>query len=262
MDAGIAGQRFVVTGASGGIGGAISRALHREGAGVVIHYHRNRAAASRLADELGPPSLCAGADLTRESEVHELFAAACAAGPIDGIVVNAGIWEPADVPLHEMTLAQWQRTMAADLTSAFLTCRAFLRHLAARRAQHAAIVLIGSTAGRFGEAGHADYAAAKAAMTHGMTASLKNEIVRLVERGRVNCVSPGWVRTPMAATALADPTRVARATATVAMRKVADPDDIARACVFLCSDRLAGHVTGAVLPVDGGMEGRLLHPFA
>jgi NAD(P)-dependent dehydrogenase (short-subunit alcohol dehydrogenase family) len=178
--------------------------------------------------------------------------------PLDGVVVNAGIWVEEDVPLHTMTLAQWEGTLAADLTSAFLTCRGFLRHLAALPRDDASIVLVASTAGLFGEAGHADYAAAKAAMAHGLTASLKNEIVALAPRGRVNCVCPGWVRTPMAEPALADPATLEHATATMALRKVAEPEDVARAVVYLSSAALSGHVSGTILPVAGGMEGRLL----
>jgi len=119
---------------------------------------------------------------------------------------------------------------------------------------------VSSTAAVFGEANHADYAAAKAGMAYGLTHSLKNEIVRLAPLGRVNCVCPGWTDTPMAAGHTDDPAAVHRATATMALRKVARPEDIAAAIVFLTSDRLAGHISGAVLTIAGGMEGRLLHP--
>ncbi len=203
----------------------------------------------------------AQADLTAESDVDRLFTTATGRATLDGIVVNAGIWIEEELPVHEMELAQWNRTIASDLTSAFLTCRGYLRHVAESRPDAASIVLIGSTAGLFGEANHADYAAAKAALAHGMTATLKNEIVRLCARGRVNCVCPGWVRTPMAEPALADPRVVETATCTMAMRKIAEPEDVARVAVFLSSHVLAGHVTGTIVPVDGGMEGRLLHPF-
>jgi len=188
-----------------------------------------------------------------------MFAAALAdAGKLDGIVVNAGIWIAEDAPVHEMTLAQWEKTLATNLTGAFLSCRGFMRHLAGVPREEASIVLIGSTAGLVGEAGHADYAAAKAAMTYGLMKSLKNEIVTLVPRGRVNCVCPGWVATEMAQAALADPEVVRRATSTMSLKKVAEPEDVARAVVYLCSSALSGHVSGAILPVHGGMEGRLL----
>jgi 3-oxoacyl-[acyl-carrier protein] reductase len=213
-------------------------------------------------EELGEDRTQAfAADVGDEAAVDQLYQQVLDWRPqLDGIVVNAGIWITEDVPVHRMELTQWERTMRDDLTSTFLTCRGFLRHLASAPRERASIVMISSTAGLFGEENHADYSAAKAAMAHGLTASLKNEIVRLAPRGRVNCVCPGWVLTPMAAAALAGPEDIAAATHTVAMRKVARPEEIARSVVFLSSAELAGHITGSVLPVTGGMEGRLLHP--
>ncbi|MCB0215117.1 MAG: SDR family oxidoreductase [Chloroflexi bacterium] len=261
MDSGLAGQGILVTGASGGIGTATARRLAAEGARLVLHYHRNRAAAEALATELGPEHLALGADLRDEAQAEALFAQALAQLPrLDGLVVNAGIWPAADEPLHRMSMARWQDTLAADLTSAFLCCRAFLRHLAEVPRREAAIVLIGSTAALFGEAGHADYAAAKAGLAYGLTRTLKNEIAGLAPRGRVNCICPGWVNTRMAAGAADDPAVIGRVTATMALRKIARPEDVAASIAFLLSDRLAGHLSGTILPLAGGMEGRLLWP--
>jgi 3-oxoacyl-[acyl-carrier protein] reductase len=126
------------------------------------------------------------------------------------------------------------------------------------------VILIGSTAAIFGEAGHADYAAAKAAMAFGLTRTLKNEIARLAPHtadycgGRVNCVCPGWTVVPRTAYKLDDPAAVRRVAATMALPKLARPEDVAHAAVFLASDRLAGHLTGQILVVAGGMEGRWL----
>jgi 3-oxoacyl-[acyl-carrier protein] reductase len=137
--------------------------------------------------------------------------------------------------------------------------RAFFRGIAAHHLADPAGVLIGSTAGIFGEAGHADYAAAKAGLTYGLARSLKNEICRLAPRGRVNVVCPGWTVTPMARRFAADPARVRRALQTIPLRKVARVHDVAMAILYLASSRLAGHVSGQILTVSGGMEGRLLY---
>ena len=260
MDAGLTDRIFLITGAAGGIGVETARAFASEGASLVVHYQRNRAGAESLAKELGVPSLVLQADVGSETDVDRMYAEALSFFPrIDGIVVNAGIWIAEEVPLHRMTVAQWQKTMETDLTGAFLTCRGFLRHLADEPREEASIVFVASTAALFGEENHTDYSAAKAAMAYGMTRSLKNEIVRLAPRGRVNCVCPGWVMTPMAASSMADPSAVTRVTATMALRKIATPEDVARAIVFLSSSRLAGHLSGTILPIAGGMEGRWLH---
>lgn len=267
MNSELNGKTFLVTGGAGGIGQAVVRAFATEGARVVVHYNHSGRAADRLVDEVtaaGGEALAVQADLTREGDTDQLYKEALGRfGRLDGVVVNAGIWVEEAAPVHRMSLAQWKGTLDADLTSAFLTCRGFLRHVANRsgddEAGEASIVLVGSTAGLVGEEGHADYSAAKAGMIHGLTLSLKNEIVRLAPRGRVNCVCPGWVATPMAEAALEDASLVARVTATMALRKVAAPEDVAAAVVFLSSARLAGHLSGTILPVAGGMEGRLLH---
>ena len=104
-----------------------------------------------------------------------------------------------------MTLAQWNNTIAVNLTGSFLLIREFLKQIEAHKVtDNVAIVMIGSTAGRFGEAYHADYAVTKSAMMGGLLLSLKNEIVKTAPRARINVVAPGWVRTPMAERAMQD----------------------------------------------------------
>ncbi len=126
------------------------------------------------------------------------------------------------------------------------------------RTGHGSLVLVGSTAGVVGEAGHADYAAAKGALLTGLLLSLKNEIVRVAPLGRVNAVAPGWTESPMTRGHV-DPDDVRRVSRTMALRKVARPEDVARQVVVLASDELSGHVTGQVVTIAGGMEGRTIH---
>jgi 3-oxoacyl-[acyl-carrier protein] reductase len=247
VELGLAGRRALVTGASGGIGQAVARALAAEGAEVVAHYHRNGDAAAALAAEIG--GVARQADLRDEAAVDALFAQA---GRIELCVANAGVWPEEDVPVAELPLERWRATLDANLTATFLTARAFARVLAGGPG---ALVLVASTAGRFGEAGHADYAAAKAAIAYGLALSLKNEIAP----ARVNVVAPGWTVSPMTEGALTRDV-VEHVTATMPLRKVGRAEDVAAAVAWLLSDRAAGHLTGEVVTVAGGMEGRLLNP--
>ena len=257
MDTGLAGKGVVVTGASGGIGSACARAFAAEGARVVVHYHRGRERAEAVTAELGGAPAVA-ADLTDEAEVDALFERVRQElGGIDVCAAVAGAWPREDVPVWELSLERWEATVRSNLTATFLTARAFLREV--ERNGHGSLVLVGSTAGRFGEAGHADYAAAKSAIQVGLLLSLKNEIVRVALNGRVNAVAPGWTYSPMTDSTL-DQDVIDRVTRTMALRKVATADDIARAVVVLASDELSGHITGEVVTVAGGMEGRTLHP--
>ncbi len=256
METGLAGKGVLVTGASGGIGAACARQFFAEGARVVVHYNRGRDRAEQIAAELGGAPV-AGADLADEADVERLFEEARRAlGRVDVCAAVAGVWPRADEPVWELSLERWEQTLRANLTSAFLTARAFLREVG--RNGHGSLVLVASTAGLVGEAGHADYAAAKSALAHGLLLSLKNEIVRVAPRGRVNCVCPGWTESPMTRGHV-DPEQVRRISRTMALRKVAQPEDVARQVVALASDEVSGHVTGQVVTVAGGMEGRVVH---
>ena len=256
METGLAGKGVLVTGASGGIGAACARAFAAEGARVAVHYHRGEERARDVAAELeGAPVV--QADLTDEVEVERLFTETrTALGRIDVCAAVAGVWPSDDVPVWELPLERWEQTLRQNLTSVFLTARGFLREV--ERNGEGSLVLVGSTAGIVGEAGHADYAAAKSGVLGGLLLSLKNEIVRIAPRGRVNAVAPGWTESPMTRGRV-DPEAVRRISRTMALRKVARPDDVARQVVVLASDELSGHVTGQVVTVAGGMEGRVLH---
>ena len=241
---------MLVTGGSGGIGSACAREFAAEGAHVLVHYRNGRERATAVAAAIGAEIV--QADLTVEEEVERLFEQA---GALDACAAVAGEWPHEDQPVWELPLTRWEATVRANLTATFLTARGFLRGVAERG--HGSLVLVGSTAGIFGEAGHADYAAAKGALVSLML-SMKNEVVRVAPRARVNAVFPGWTESPMTR-GLIDQDRVDRISKTMALRKVARPEDVARQIVVLASDELSGHVTGQVVTVAGGMEGRTVH---
>ncbi|KAJ7151110.1 NAD(P)-binding protein [Mycena filopes] len=264
LDLELQDAHVLVTGASGGIGLETARLFLEQGAKVTAHYNTNISTLHPLIEEFGAQRVVAvAANLTVEADVAGLFeAAGKALGPVHVVIINHGIWPTADEPVAQMSLARWQGTIDTNLTAAFLVAREYLRQLKTAPdavKDRASMLFVGSAAGKFGEAGHADYATSKSALMYGFTLSLKNEIVKIAPKGRVNCVSPGWVNTAMAAEALKDPVIVYRALATTPLKKVGAPWDVATQIVILSSQKLSGHVTGQNLMVEGGMEGRLLN---
>ncbi len=264
MIEGLSGRKILVTGASGGIGSATAKVLLKSGAVVFLHYNSSIQGINEIKDWMekeGIPNdhgFPVQADLSEEEQVIQMFEnIKSMGGSLHGLVNNAGIWPPKDTSIVEMTLEQWNRTLAVNLTSMFLCSREFLRLLKSDPIEDASIVLIGSTAGIFGEAGHIDYSVTKSAL-HGFMLSLKNEIVKISRHGRVNTVSPGWVKTKMAEDGLKDLKTVTKVLQTTAMRKIATPNDIAYPVAFLLSPLLSGHISGQNIAVTGGMEGRLL----
>lgn len=240
------GRTAVVTGGSRGIGRAVALLLARAGANVAVTYHTRRAEAAAVVrdiEALGRRAVSAGGDHADPAVVERIFAdAERALGPADLFVANAGIWPPEDVPLGGMEESRWRGTVAANLDAVFLTTRAALRRMPAG----GRVVLVSSTAGQRGEAGHADYAATKGAII-ALTKSLAIEYAPEIT---VNCLAPGWVDTEMAAPAYGDGGRE-RIAAGIPLRRIPPPEDIAGPILFLLSD-LARHVTGEVLNVNGG----------
>ena len=240
------GRAAVVTGGSRGIGRATALLLARAGADVAVTYHQRQADAQGVVEEivaLGRRAFALGGDLADPATASRLAAEVGRAfGRLDCFVANAGIWPSDEVPLSEMTDARWRHTMAANLDAVFHSTRAALRLMG----PGGRVVIVSSTAGQRGEAGHADYAATKGAVI-ALTKSLAIECAPDI---LVNCVAPGWVDTEMCEPAFADGGRE-RIAATIPLGRVPPPEDIAGPIVFLCSD-LARHLTGEVLNVNGG----------
>jgi len=254
VDTGLTGKGVLVTGGAGGIGTEIVRAFAAEGARVAVHYRSSRDAAEMLAAQIGGVALCA--DLTDEAEADALVPAAVAAlGRLDVVCANAGWWPPDDEPIWDMSLERWRATIDANLTTTFLTARAFLRHATVTKT--GSLILTASTAGQFGEAGHADYAAAKGALQSGFLLTLKNEAARIGNGVRVNAINPGWIVTPKKEASVT-PEHVEWATATMSLKKLGKPHDVATQAVMLASDVVSGHLSGQVVTVAGGMEGRVI----
>ncbi|MFW9845135.1 MAG: SDR family NAD(P)-dependent oxidoreductase [Candidatus Thorarchaeota archaeon] len=258
MDTGLRNQHVLVTGASGGIGLEVTRVLLEEGAHVTATYNTSERGLTGVQNKWQNDLIMVQADVLSESDVERAFQSANDAyGRIDVLVANAGIANHVGRAVHEMSLEQWEHTLGVNLTGAFLCAKYFFANLAAHHGEQASLVLVGSTAGYFGEAWYCDYSTSKAGL-HGLLMSLKNEIVHLARKGRVNLVNPGWTHSPMAEDALNDEDMMKRILQTIPMRKVATTKDIANAIVYLASDTLSGHVSGQTINVAGGMEGRVL----
>jgi 3-oxoacyl-[acyl-carrier protein] reductase len=239
----LTGQAALVTGASGGIGRAIARALNRRGAAVMLAGTR-RDALEALAAELGERAHVAVADLADLAAPDQLVKAAEAAmGRVDILVNNAGVTR--DALALRMSEEDWQAVLEIDLTAAFRLARAVLRGMVRRR--HGRIIGIASVVALSGNAGQANYAAAKAAMI-GMSKSIAAEVAG---RGiTVNCVAPGLIATPMTDKLSAE--QRTKLLATIPAGRFGAPEDVAAAVVYLASHE-AAYVTGQTLNVNGGM---------
>ncbi|HVV66049.1 MAG TPA: 3-oxoacyl-[acyl-carrier-protein] reductase [Rhizomicrobium sp.] len=240
----LTGKNALVTGASGGIGGAIAKALHGQGATVVLSGTRAEALEG-LKSELGGRAHVATCNLSDAASVEALPKAAEAAlgGSIDILVNNAGITR--DNLFMRMKDEEWDSVIAVNLTAAFRLSRAALRGMMKKR--WGRIVTITSVVGATGNPGQGNYAAAKAGLV-GMSKSLAAEVAS--RNITVNCVAPGFVVTPMTDALNQDQKNALFAR--IPSGRFGQPGDIAAAVVYLASDE-AGYVTGQTLHVNGGM---------
>ncbi len=240
----LTGKTALVTGASGGIGGAIAKALHGRGASVVLSGTRAEAL-EMVKAELGARAFVATCNLADTASVEALVKTAegAAGAPIDILINNAGITR--DNLFMRMKDEEWDQVIAVNLTAAFRLSRAVLRGMMKKR--WGRIISITSVVGETGNPGQGNYAAAKAGLA-GMTRSLAQEVAS--RNITVNCVAPGFIATAMT-DQLNDDQKSGLMTRIPAGR-MGTPDDIAAAVVYLASDE-AAYVTGETLQINGGM---------
>ncbi len=239
----LAGRTALVTGASGGIGGAIARALHGQGATLVLSGTRSEPLHA-LASDLGERVHVVACDLGDAAALAALVPAAeAAAAPIDILVNNAGITR--DNLLMRMGDAEWDQVIAVNLTSGFRLARACLKGMMRRR--YGRIIAVTSVVGAVGNAGQANYAASKAGMV-GLTKSLAAEAA--TRNVTANCIAPGFIATPM--TDVLNEKQKAAILGVVPMQRLGQPGEIGAAAVYLASAE-AAYVTGQTLHVNGGM---------
>jgi len=239
----LSGKTALVTGATGGIGGSIARALHAQGATVALSGTRKEVL-DQLAAELGERAFVVPADLSNAESVEALVPAAEAAmGSVDILVNNAGLTR--DGLFMRMKDEDWDLVLRVNLDAAFRLSRAAIRGMMKKR--WGRIVTITSVVGTTGNAGQANYAASKAALV-GMSKALAAEVAS--RNVTVNCVAPGFIATPMT-DVLNDKQREA-ILGTIPAGRLGAPDDIGAAVVYLASDE-AGYMTGQTLHVNGGM---------
>jgi glucose 1-dehydrogenase len=253
----LSGQKALVTGANSGIGLATAIALGKAGADVVVNYVSGDEQAEAAVEEIrraGAKSFRHRADISNESEVRTMFRRMIdELGTIDILVNNAGIQR--DAPFHEMTLADWDAVIGVNLTGQFLCAREavleFRRRGVVSSVSRAAgkIVCISSVHEAIPWARHANYAASKGGVML-MMKSLAQEVAPL--RIRVNAIAPGAIRTPINTAAWRTPQAYAKLMKLMPYGRIGEPEDIARAAVWLASDE-SDYVVGTTLFVDGGM---------
>jgi len=253
----LSGQRAIVTGASSGIGRAIALSLAASGAEVVVNYRSHAHEGEEVAEEIergGGRAFALRADVSREDEVEAMFAEATRRfGRLDILINNAG--HQCDAPFHEMSLKDWQAVLDVNLTGQFLCARAairaFLRQGVDPAVSKAAgkIICISSVHEVIPWAGHVNYAASKG----GVSLMMKSLALEYAHRKiRVNSIAPGAIKTPINRDAWATKEAEAKLLEVIPYGRVGDPEDVAKAAVWLASDD-SDYVTGATLFIDGGM---------
>lgn len=251
------GQKALVTGANSGIGRAVALALGEAGASVVVNYVVGDDAAAEVVKEIeshGVDAYACKADVSREGDVQAMFAAMIERfGTIDILVANAGLQR--DAAFHDMTLEQWNTVIGINLTGQFLCAREALREFLRRGVVEAVscaagkIICMSSVHQEIPWAGHANYAASKGGVMM-MMRSLAQEVAP--HRIRVNGIAPGAIRTPINTAAWETPQAYASLMELVPYGRIGEPEDVARAVVWLASDD-SDYVVGTTLFVDGGM---------
>ncbi len=253
----LAGQKALVTGANSGIGRAVAIALGQAGADVVVNYVAEDEAAAQVVAEIQSHGVAAyghKADVSREDEVRAMFAGMIAQfGTIDILVANAGLQR--DAAFQQMTLEQWNTVIGINLTGQFLCAREALREFLRRGVVAAVscaagkILCMSSVHQEIPWAGHANYATSKGGIMM-MMRSLAQEVAP--HHVRVNGIAPGAIRTPINTDAWKTAEAYAGLMKLVPYRRIGEPEDIARAAVWLASDE-SDYVVGTTLFVDGGM---------
>jgi len=253
----LVGQKALVTGANSGIGRGIALAFGQAGADVVVNYVTDEPAAQAVVDEIvkgGGKAYAHKADVSSEEEVEQMFARMIAEwGTIDILVNNAGLQR--DAAFHTMTLQQWNTVINVNLTGQFLCARAAVREFLRRGVVPAVscaagkIICMSSVHQEIPWAGHANYASSKGGIKMLME-SLAQEVAP--HRIRVNSIAPGAIRTPINTAAWSTPAAYSALMTLVPYGRIGEPEDIARAAVWLASDD-SDYVLGTTLYVDGGM---------